>query len=101
MGLTALEWPLWTSNRYNGYFTTEIPTLFTGYESFAIANILDKLLESELFRLILLSAISMAGKKLFAINVLIAVLRQVLRLADFVDLEWLSVYNMTNSDYFC
>lgn len=64
-----------------------MPTLFTGYESFAIANILDKLLESALFWLMLASAISMAGKKLFAINVLIAVLHQVHRLADFVDLE--------------
>lgn len=79
----------------------DMPTLVTGFKSFAITNILDKLLESALFRLILASAISTAGKKLFAINVLIAVLHQVLRLADFVDLEWLSVYNMTNSDYYC
>lgn len=38
------------------------------------------------------SAISMAGKKLFAINVLIAVLHQVHRLADFIDLVWLYQY---------
>lgn len=68
-----------------------MPTLFTGYESFAIANILDKLLKSALFRLMLASAISMAGKKVFAINFLIAVLHQVHRLADFIDLVYTDI----------